>query len=109
MEKTMMKIAYLMLVVSMFALAACAMEPAEDLEPMEATSNAAGPSVTEPAELGAGDVEPAADVGTQSCFQTWNCEQCPNVPYRRDVLIEECDDGTQRVIMKTACGERDCF
>jgi hypothetical protein len=27
---------------------------------------------------------------------------------RRDVLWEECTDGSRRIVFQTACGERDC-
>lgn len=96
-------------VASILVLSGCAMEFGEDVDPADTESIGAESSVNDPAELGPGEPDPGADVSTlANCFYTWICTKCPGVPYRRDVLWEECDDGTRRVVDQTACGERDC-
>jgi hypothetical protein len=97
-----MKVVYGLVVASMFVLSACALDDAENFDE-EALA------VESPVTEVTGPDESATDVGADACYQTWICERCPGVPYRRDVLWEECDDGSRRIIMKTACGERDCF
>ena len=102
---TMQKLA----VAATLVLSACAMEIDEDVDPADTESISAESVVTDTVELGADELSLTTEIGTQAtCYYTWVCTKCPGVPYRRDVLWEECDDGTRRIVDQTACGERGC-
>jgi hypothetical protein len=47
---------------------------------------------------------------TAGCATYWTCEPCSFVgsPGNRNIFVEECPDGSIRVILRRACGE-DCF
>jgi hypothetical protein len=61
--------------------------------------------VEEPAE--ADDVAPAALL---ECARFWTCTACSlnGNPGNRNILVEECADGSITVIQQRRCGE-DCF
>lgn len=111
------------LVLLYLSLAACVVEPSAEIED---TDDASLSALTEMASTERGlSIETGlstemgsftetgsftkAGQGTQSltCYETWYCKKC-GINQRRNVLHEQCDDGSDTIIYTGPCGEP-CF
>ncbi len=102
-----MKSLYKLAIFSIFAFTGCVAEP--DSRDETISMPAAVAPVIVPAELSPDATKSISGAAIQTeCFYTWICQVCPGVQRRRDVLWEECTDGSRRVVDQTACGERGC-
>lgn len=97
-----MKFAYKLVALSVFAtFVGCAVQGDESSEDVVASSLAAEEtSVAKPAEA-----EDAVATEAVTCFQVWTCRKCINFSLKRNVLTEQCSDGTSTVIFQGPCGE----
>ena len=88
------------------SVVACGVEMAEEPQGEEETSPSAPlpRSYAAPATLQLSEISPAA------CTQIWECERCgsPSFFRTRNVLVEYCDDGSQRNIIVGPCPDV-CF
>jgi hypothetical protein len=102
-----MKSLYKLAIFSIFAFTGCFVDP--DTREATISMPAAVAPVSVPAELNLDATKSTSGASIQTeCFYTWICQVCPGVQRRRDVLWEECSDGSRTVVDQTACGERGC-
>lgn len=103
-----MKNIYKLVVLSIlaFATVGCAMHPDEGSDDVASSPLVSGEvSVAEPATA-----DGVASEALVECFRFWTCTTCNlngNIG-NRNILVEECSDGSERVVQQRACGE-DCF
>lgn len=85
------------------SLAACVAEPGAESEDTNDTSSSLPTEITETGSF------TKAGPGTQSltCYQIWYCRKC-GINQRRNVLHEQCDDGSNTIIYTGPCGQA-CF
>jgi len=94
---------------SIFGFTGCVVETASREEAISMSASKAPVVVPAALNLDATKSTSGANLQTE-CFQTWVCTVCRRTPpiLRRDVLWEECTDGSRRIVFQTECGERDC-
>ncbi len=80
------------------SLVACVAEPGADTED---TDNESSSALTETSLTPL--LSPEASPQSLTCYHIWYCRKCGTM--RRNVLHEQCDDGSNTIIYTGPCGE----
>lgn len=88
------------LVLLSLSIVACVSDPGAEPEDTDRTGS---PALAETSQAASQDPEGGPVIQSLTCYQTWYCTWCGN--RRRNVLREECDDGSSTVIYTGPCGQ----
>ncbi len=88
------------LVLLSLSLVACVTEPDADVED---TDSASSSTLTEMSLTPLLSTEAGPAMQSLTCYQIWYCSKCGT--RRRNVLHEQCDDGSDTIIYTGPCGE----
>jgi hypothetical protein len=81
---------------------ACGVEPAPRTETAQGEAVSSALSST-PTGDDADAITPAL-----SCFDSWDCRSCGPLGRTQNILVRFCDDGSETIVGKGACGQP-CF